>query len=219
MKDKAVCKLCKAEYKYNGNTTNLSQHLSKVHPDELKQNSPATLQPTLQQTFNRNEDTSKSLPLPSKRSEEITRSIAEYIIHDMCPISTVEGVGFRRLINSMELRYTIPSRKHFTETVFLKMYDVAKSNLQSEINQIENIAITHDMWTSANTESYDTTTCHYITDTWEMKGVVLETKKMDGHHSSENISHELESTRKAWNLPQPWPCLTTLQTKLRHFRF
>ena len=219
MKDKAVCKLCKAEYKYSGNTTNLSQHLSKVHPDELKQNSPATLQPTLQQTFNRNEDTSKSLPLPSKRSEEITRSIAEYIIHDMCPISTVEGVGFRRLINSMEPRYTIPSRKHFTETVFLKMYDVAKSNLQSKINQIENIAITHDMWTSANTESYGTTTCHYITDTWEMKGVVLETKKMDGHHSSENISHELESTRKAWNLPQPWPCLTTLQTKLRHFRF
>jgi hypothetical protein len=65
------------------------------------------------------------------------------------------------------------------------------------------VAITHDMWTSANTESYGTTTCHYITDTWEMKGVVLETKKMDGHHSSENIFQELESTRKAWNLPQP----------------
>jgi hypothetical protein len=31
------------------------------------------------------------------------------------------------------------------------MYDVAKSNLQSEINQIEKIAITHDMWTPANT--------------------------------------------------------------------
>jgi len=26
---------------------------------------------------------------------------------------------------------------------------------------------------------------------------------VDGHHSSENISQELESTRKAWNLPQP----------------
>ena len=24
---------------------------------------------------------------------------------------------------------------------------------------------------------------------------------MDGHHSSENISQELASTRKAWNLP------------------
>ena len=106
----------------------------------------------------------RSLPLPSKRSEEITRSIAEYIICDMCTISTVEGVGFRRLINSIEPKYTIPSRKHFTETVILKMYDVAKSNLQSEINQVENIAIAHDMWTSANTESYGTTICHYITD-------------------------------------------------------
>ena len=66
MKDKAVCKLCKAEYKYSGNTTNLSQHLSKVHPDEPKQTSPATLQPTLQQTFNRNEGTSQVPSSPFK---------------------------------------------------------------------------------------------------------------------------------------------------------
>jgi hypothetical protein len=50
-----------------------------------------------------------------------------------------------------------------------------------------------DIFDISGTESYGTTTCHYITDTWEMKGVVLETKKMDGHHSSENISQELES--------------------------
>jgi hypothetical protein len=43
-----------------------------------------------------------------------------------------------------------------------------------------------------------------------VKGVVLETKKMDGHHSSENISQELESTRKAWNLPQPVIAFFTL---------
>ena len=86
-------KLCANFVKQSINTTGtqlISANMSKVHPDELKQNSPATLQ----QTFNKNEDTS---PLPSTRSEEITRSIAEYIIHNMCPISTVEGVGFRSL--------------------------------------------------------------------------------------------------------------------------
>ena len=62
MKDKTVCKLCKAEYKYNRNTTNLSQHLSKFHPDELKQSTPATLQ----QTFNNNEGTSQVPSSPFK---------------------------------------------------------------------------------------------------------------------------------------------------------
>jgi tRNA A37 threonylcarbamoyladenosine dehydratase len=56
---------------------------------------------------------------------------------------------------------------------------VISSERFEEINQIENIAITHDMWTSANTESYGTTTCHYITDTWEMKGPeILEEAKV-----------------------------------------
>ena len=47
-------------------------------------------------------------------------------------------------------------------------------------------------------QSYGTTTCHYITDNREMKP-----KKMDGHYSSENISKEIESISKAWNLAQP----------------
>jgi hypothetical protein len=46
----------------NRNTTNLSQHLSKFHPDELKQNTSATLQ----QTFNRNEGTSQVTSSPFK---------------------------------------------------------------------------------------------------------------------------------------------------------
>ena len=83
------------------------------------------------------------------------------LLNEQNPLLDFEGTRF---INSIEPRYTIPSWKHFTETVFLKIYDVAKSNLQSEINQIGNIAITRDMWTSANTESYGTTICHYITD-------------------------------------------------------
>jgi len=35
------------------------------------------------------------------------------------------------------------------------------------------------------------------------KGGSRNKQTMDGHHSSENISQELESTRKAWNLAQP----------------
>jgi hypothetical protein len=40
---------------------------------------------------------------------------------------------------------------------------------------------------------------------------------MDGHHSSENISQELESTRKAWNLPQPVAMSDNAASKTKAF--
>jgi hypothetical protein len=40
---------------------------------------------------------------------------------------------------------------------------------------------------------------------------------MDGHHSSVNISQELESTRKAWNLPQPVAMFDNAASKTKAF--
>ena len=102
-----------------------------------------------------------SLPLPSKRSEVLTRPIAEYIIHDMS-ILNIEGAGFHHR-------------------------NILDCNSQSQISNQKLIKLKtlQPFMTCGHQQiqSYGTTTCHYITDNREMKP-----KKMDGHYSSENIS-------------------------------
>ena len=54
-----------------------------------------------------------------------------------------------------------------------------------------------------NTESYNTVTAHFIDTDWNMKTAVLETKKMEGSHTSEKIAAALKETEQRWSLKDP----------------
>lgn len=67
-----------------------------------------------------------------------------------------------------------------------KKKEEMKIKLAGEISKLDDISITHDGWISINTESFCTVTSHYINKNWEMRSVVLETKKVTGSHTAEN---------------------------------
>jgi len=48
---------------------------------------------------------------------KIDRAIGKMIAIDIQPIQIVENKGFQFLLNQLEPRYKIPSRKYFTENV------------------------------------------------------------------------------------------------------
>ncbi|KAF3840379.1 hypothetical protein F7725_019096 [Dissostichus mawsoni] len=76
--------------------------LTKEHVDMLT---------FLHKTFKRKE----KLPQNSEKAKKITAKIAEFIAMDDQPLSVVENVGFRRLMEHLEPRYELPSRHYFTE--------------------------------------------------------------------------------------------------------
>ncbi|CAG2219590.1 unnamed protein product [Mytilus edulis] len=65
----------------------------------------------------------------------------------------------------------------------------------------KNVSITHDGWTSCNTESYIYVTAHFITNQWELVNAVLQTKKVEGSHTGENIANALKEVKENWSLP------------------
>lgn len=69
--------------------------------------------------------------------------------------------------------------------------------------KLQGVSLTHDGWTSNNTQSYDTVTCHMINDSWEMRSAVLETSKVEGQHTGENIAKSLQGTIETWKLGAP----------------
>ncbi|XDV25695.1 hypothetical protein PO909_029568 [Leuciscus waleckii] len=64
----------------------------------------------------------------SKRHGEITRVITEFIAKDMMPLSTVTKSGFVTLINTLDKRYSIPSRTYFSQTAIPELYKKCKEN-------------------------------------------------------------------------------------------
>ena len=75
--------------------------------------------------------------------------------------------------------------------------------IKEDVKSAPFVSITHDGWTSLNTESYFTTTIHFISDTWMLNNAVLGTIQLKGSHTSENIAAEPRATQPKWNFPTP----------------
>ena len=82
-------------------------------------------------------------------------------------------------------------------------HEEMRKKVQIDVKKCPDFAITHDGWTSANTESYNTVTGHFINPEWELKSVVLETTKVEGSHTAENIASSLRETQQAWSFVTP----------------
>ena len=58
--------------------------------------------------------------------------------------------------------------------------------VRKEIAAVSHVALTTDLWTSRATESY-MTTCHFLTETWELRSLVLETFHFELSHTAEKL--------------------------------
>ena len=65
-----------------------------------------------------------------------------------------------------------------------KKKDEMVEQLKLDVAVSPHVSVTHDGWTSLNTESFFTTTVHFINDVWVLKSAVLGTIKMTGRKNS-----------------------------------
>lgn len=134
-KNIAICKLCKTAVKYTGSTTNLNTHLVRRHGDtgdEASTASTKTRQDTgipdfFQPKLNHN----------SARAKVITASITRFIVKDMRPYSVVENGFFWDMIKTLEPRYNIPSRQHFTDKCVPELYNKVKNEVKEQLTNAE----------------------------------------------------------------------------------
>lgn len=83
-----------------------------------------------------------------------------------------------------------------------KKKDEMVVKLKEDRKNSPNVPITHDGWTSLNTESYFTTTVHFIDHDWVLKNAGLGTIKMENVHTSENIALELKKVQADWSITE-----------------
>ncbi|XP_060792575.1 zinc finger BED domain-containing protein 4-like [Neoarius graeffei] len=143
------------------------------------------------------------LPQSSAGATAITRDIGVFIAADMRPFSVVENAGFRRLIHTLEPKYTIPSRSHIARTVVPNIYEETKAMIKQTLKEAESIAITTDGWTSRGTLSYITVTAHTIASDWKMVNVVLQTRPLFESHTGTNTAEVLQAAITDWELTRP----------------
>ncbi len=177
-----------------GNTTNFATHLKREHSSIYEAKDVTQKKQVKINSLLKSEG--GSIPMPKNQTNKLTNAVIDFIIDTLQPLSIVDQPSFRQMIACMEPRYSVPCRKTIM-TQMKQRHELLKAEILREVND-NSIGITHDSWTSLNTESYDTVTASYISDDWKLKCCVLETTKVEGPHTAENIASTLTDIKLRW---------------------
>ena len=197
-------------------------HLKNHHPNEhntfikgrkgkpseksSEDSEPKTKQVTLKEAVER----TQPYPRSSRRWQEITTSVTNFIAKEMMPVNIVERQGFKDMVRKIDCRYEIPSRKYFSKNALPSLYAATYRKITDSMKGLEYFSITADMWSSGKMEPYLAVTIHYIDRHWSLKSHCLQTLFVPEDHTAENLAPLLRTTLESWCLPENrLACITT----------
>ena len=91
---------------------------------------------------------SKKFAKDDPRAKAIEDLIMDMMALDDQPFTLVEDRGFSRLINHLEPRFTLPSRRYFSDVCLPAKYDAIAKCIHTLIdNDVKDISFTMDVWT------------------------------------------------------------------------
>ena len=102
---RAICCHCNKELAYCGGTTNLRDHLNRMHPSKY---SPDSTTPAEKKAAPKIESFVNRTVCSEGHAKKITNLMVEMVTLDLRPAAMVEGIGFKRLINYLEPNYRVP---------------------------------------------------------------------------------------------------------------
>ena len=98
----------------------------------------------------------------------------------------MEDVGFQRLMQYLEPRYSILSRKYIAEVVIPRMVDGVTTELHEQLGTAAWLSFTTDIWSTYVSSDYLLSlTVHWLTDSFERKSAVLHAEPLHGSHTGE----------------------------------
>ncbi|XP_028266535.1 uncharacterized protein LOC114439022 [Parambassis ranga] len=119
----------------------------------------------------------------------ISEAIAKMIVHDLQPVSIVENLGFRELLQLLEPRYT-PEPQHYIQSQLLPAYAYqAQLATRQALASAHALSLSLDLWRglSGATSGYLGVTCHFLTSDWQMRSALLACLPLTGGTSGNRI--------------------------------
>ncbi|GAB5584380.1 zinc finger BED domain-containing protein 4 [Prionailurus iriomotensis] len=175
---KIYCRICMAQIAYSGNTSNLSYHLEKNHPDEfcefVKSNTEQ-MREAFATAFSKLKPEASQLAPPdtlaakaghgheSKRQQELTAAVLGLICEGLYPASIVDEPTFKVLLKTADPRYELPSRKFVCSKAIPEKYGAVREAVLKELGDASWCGISTDMWRSENqNRAYVTLAAHFL---------------------------------------------------------
>lgn len=163
---KIYCRICMAQIAYSGNTSNLSYHLEKNHPDEfceLVKSNTEQMREAFATAFSKLKPETLQLTPQDKRQQELTAAVLALISEGLYPASIVDEPTFRALLRTADPWYELPGRKFFCAKAIPERYSAVREAVLKELAEATWCGISTDLWKShTQNRTYVTLAAHFL---------------------------------------------------------
>lgn len=209
----AVCNKCSRKIPRGGrsgisfNTSNLRSHLQhnhrfdgvfKAYEDACSAkggNKPAAKKSPGLTPIGEAFEKSKKFTRDDTRAKAIGNLIMDMMALDDQPFTLVEDRGFTRLVNHLEPRFTMPSRRYFADVCLPAKYEAIAKCIHTLIDDNNNndISFTMDIWTcDFSPVSMMSLTAQWLNADFKLHRAVLHSQELPGSHTAAAIHQALE---------------------------
>ena len=216
------CNQCQLKLMYHKSTSSLMHHLKSKHAlkyDELLQEKEKEIeertapkrkiekivQPTLEQSLEK----TILYPLDHPKRKELDKMVLDMVVTDLQPFQIVENRGFKKLVETLDKKYTLPSRTKLSKNLLDSTFQQEEKQVMDALQRSSYVSLTTDHWTSLANRGYLTVTAHCISPDWELQSFVLETARMQCSTTGENIGAEIIRIMEKFKIRNKVPAIVT----------
>ncbi|XP_065895673.1 zinc finger BED domain-containing protein 4-like [Dysidea avara] len=117
--------------------------------------------------------------------------------------SLVEDVGFLHLMQQLEPRYSVPSRKYVTEVVIPRIAVGLTNEVQKLLKKVVWFSFTTDIWsTDVSSDSLLSLTAHWFSDLFERRSAILHAEPILGSHTGEVLCEHYKRMLAKWKIKE-----------------
>ena len=109
------------------------------------------------------------------RQVELTDSLILYVAGDLAPLSVVESHYFANLVNKLDPRYQLPSRKPLSSKLLEVKSASVQSDLRKQLQYAPRVCLTIDRWSNQQMKGFLGIKGHFVLD-WDMQSVMIACK-------------------------------------------
>ena len=184
---KAVCSICGHERDYKGSPSVMQFHLQTNHPDEF--NDVGNNQPQMTDFFNISTSGSQShqkkLPVNHPKQVSFNNCLAEWIIENNRPFSTLEDPKLVKAFEIANPNIKVPNRKKIRNMI-LDKYNQKFKETVDEFKEIEFFSATTDAGTSLGNKSFVDLNVHYLDAEFKLKKKIVDVAEMTSNKTADN---------------------------------
>lgn len=116
------------------------------------------------------------------------------------PLSIVESAAFRKLTLFLEPNYKPMTSEH-AKLIIAEQGAAIESRIKEQLKKPDQkIALTTDLWSSINNESFMAVTVSFIDEEWKLYSPVLSTRNLTERHRMDYLVEEMKTIIEKWGI-------------------